>query len=36
MTTGTMFIVGAIAAAFVGFALTLCWAEKQTRDIKRI
>jgi hypothetical protein len=35
MTTETMLIVGAITAAFVGFALTLWWAERQTRDAKR-
>jgi hypothetical protein len=34
MTTETAIIVGAITAAFIGFALTLWWAERQTRDIK--
>jgi hypothetical protein len=35
MTTETMLIVGAITAAFVGFALTLWWAERQSRDANR-
>jgi hypothetical protein len=34
MTTETAIIVAAITAAFIGFALTLWWAERQTRGIK--
>ena len=34
MTATTAIVVAAIAAAFVGFALTLWWAERQTRGIK--
>ncbi len=34
MTTETALIVAAIVLAFTGFALTLWWAERQTRDIK--
>jgi hypothetical protein len=34
MTTATAIIVAAITAAFVGFALTLWWAERQTRGIR--
>jgi nitrogen fixation-related uncharacterized protein len=36
MTIETAMIVAAITAAFVGFALTLWWAERETRGIKRI
>jgi hypothetical protein len=34
MTTDTAMLVVAITVAFVGFALTLWWAERQTRGIK--
>ena len=34
MTIGTAVVVAAIVLAFTGFALTLWWAERQTRDIK--
>jgi hypothetical protein len=34
MTTETAVVVTAIVLAFTGFALTLSWAERQTRDIK--
>jgi hypothetical protein len=34
MSTETAIIVCAITAAFVGFALTLWWAERQTRGVK--
>jgi hypothetical protein len=34
MTTQAAIMVGAITAAFIGFALTLWWAERQTRGIK--
>ena len=34
MTTATAIVVAAITAAFVGFALTLWWAERQTRGNK--
>ncbi len=34
MTTEAILIVGVITAAFIGFALTLWWAERQTRDPK--
>jgi hypothetical protein len=36
MTTATAVVVAAITAAFVGFALTLWWAELQTRGIKGV
>jgi hypothetical protein len=36
MTTATAIVVAAITAAFVGFALTLWWAERQTRGIKGV
>ncbi len=36
MTATTAIVVAAIAAAFVGFALTLWWAERQTRGIKGV
>jgi nitrogen fixation-related uncharacterized protein len=35
MTIATAILVAAITAAFVGFALTLWWAERQTRGFKR-
>jgi hypothetical protein len=35
MTTQAAIMVGAITAAFIGFALTLWWAERQTRGMKR-
>jgi hypothetical protein len=35
MTTETAILVGAITAAFIGFALTLWWAERQTRGLHR-
>jgi hypothetical protein len=34
MTTEAVILVAAIAVAFIGFALTLWWAEQQTRDLK--
>jgi hypothetical protein len=34
MTTETAILVAAITIAFVGFALTLWWAERQTRGIR--
>ncbi len=34
MTTEIAIVVAAIVLAFTGFALTLWWAERQTRDIK--
>jgi hypothetical protein len=34
MTTETAIMVGAITAAFIAFALTLWWAERQTRGMK--
>jgi hypothetical protein len=34
MTIETAVVVAAIVLAFTGFALTLSWAERQTRDIK--
>jgi hypothetical protein len=34
MPTETAVVVAAIVLAFTGFALTLWWAERQTRDIK--
>jgi nitrogen fixation-related uncharacterized protein len=34
MTTETAMLVAAITIAFVGFALTLWWAERQTRGIR--
>jgi hypothetical protein len=34
MTIETAMIVAAITVAFIGFALTLWWAERQTRGIK--
>ena len=34
MTTEAAILVAAITVAFVGFALTLWWAERQTRDLK--
>jgi len=34
MTTETAIFVAAITAAFIGFALALWWAERQTRGIK--
>ena len=34
MTTEAAILVAAISIAFIGFALTLWWAERQTRDIK--
>jgi hypothetical protein len=33
MTIETAIIVAAITVAFVGFALTLWWAERQTRGM---
>jgi len=36
MTATTAIVVAAITAAFVGFALTLWWAERQTRGIKGV
>jgi hypothetical protein len=36
MTTATAVVVAAITATFVGFALTLWWAERQTRGIKGV
>jgi hypothetical protein len=35
MSTESAIIVCAITAAFVGFALMLWWAERQTRALKR-
>jgi hypothetical protein len=35
MTTETAIMVGAITAAFIGFALTLWWAERETRSLHR-
>jgi hypothetical protein len=34
MPTETAVVVAAIVLAFTGFALTLWWAERQTRDVK--
>ena len=34
MTTETAIIVAAITVAFIGFAATLWWAERQTRGVK--
>jgi hypothetical protein len=34
MTTETAILVAAITIAFTGFALTLWWAERQTRGVK--
>ena len=34
MSTETAIVVAAIVLVFTGFALTLSWAERQTRDIK--
>jgi hypothetical protein len=34
MSTETAIIVCAITTAFAGFALTLWWAERQTRGVK--
>jgi hypothetical protein len=34
MTTETAIIVAAVTTAFIGFALTLWWAERQTRGIR--
>jgi hypothetical protein len=34
MTAETAMIVAAITAAFIGFALTLWWGERQTRGIE--
>jgi hypothetical protein len=34
MTTETAFLVAAVTTAFIGFALTLWWAERQTRGVK--
>jgi hypothetical protein len=35
MSTETAIMVCAITVAFVGFALMLWWAERQTRGLKR-
>jgi hypothetical protein len=35
MTTETAIMVGAITVAFIGFALTLWWAERETRGLHR-
>jgi hypothetical protein len=35
MTTETAIAIAAITAAFGGFALTLWWAERQTRTMHR-
>jgi len=35
MTTETAIMVSAITIAFIGFALTLWWAERQTRGMHR-
>ena len=34
MTTEAAILVVAITTAFIGFAITLWWAERQTRGIK--
>jgi hypothetical protein len=34
VTTEAAILVAAITVAFVGFALTLWWVERQTRDLK--
>lgn len=34
MTTETALFVAAITIAFVGFALTLWWAQRQTHDLR--
>jgi hypothetical protein len=35
MTTETAIMVSAITVAFIGFALALWWAERQTRGMHR-
>jgi hypothetical protein len=35
MTTQTAILVSVITVAFIGFALTLWWAERQTRGVHR-
>jgi hypothetical protein len=35
MSIEFIIIVGGISAAFAAFAVTLCWAELQTRDLSR-
>lgn len=33
MPLESLFFVSAVTVAFMGFALVLCWGERQTRDL---